>query len=243
VSEAALEARFEIVVGRAAAPFRLQVELRLDRGVLVLFGPSGSGKSLTLQAIVGVVRPRSGFLRVRGSSLYDSAGGVWVPPHRRQVGYVPQHHALFPFCTVRENVAFGLPRRERNGTSTVVGELLAELGLVELASSHPDELSGGERQRVALARALAVRPKLLVLDEPFASIDHEGRSELRAVLKRTLERRGTPAVFVTHDPAEAAELGDRVVRFARGRSTVAGSPADVLGAQASGISESSPARS
>jgi molybdate transport system ATP-binding protein len=243
VSEPALDARLDVVVGNGSSVFRLEVELRLEQGVLVLFGPSGSGKSLTLQAIVGVVRPASGHLRVRGRVLYDGATGDWVPPHKRRVGYVPQHHSLFPFCSVRENVAFGLPRQERSGPSVIVEQLLTELGLERLRDAHPEVLSGGERQRVALARALAVRPELLVLDEPFAAIDHEGRSELRAMLKRTLASHGTPAVFVTHDPVEAAEIGDRVVRFARGRTAEAGTPAEVLPGQRNGMLESSPARS
>jgi ABC-type sulfate/molybdate transport systems ATPase subunit len=140
---------------------------------------------------------------------------------------VPQQHALFPFLDVAGNVAFGLPRAERKGTR--VAALLAELGLADLAGAHPEELSGGERQRVALARALAVEPRLLLLDEPFASIDQEGRAALRRVVREVIDRRRIPAVLVTHDPGEAIALGDRMVRFERGKTAEAGAPAEMLG--------------
>ncbi|HZO13218.1 MAG TPA: ATP-binding cassette domain-containing protein, partial [Polyangiaceae bacterium] len=169
MSARALAARLEVQVGNARKPFRLQVELSLDEGVLVLFGPSGSGKSLTLSTVVGLIRPQSGYLVVAGEKVYDESSSLWVPAHRRRIGYVPQHHSLFPFCDVRDNVAFGLPRAERR-KSRRVDELIEELGLSTLSDAMPTNLSGGERQRVALARALAVEPRLLVLDEPFASI-------------------------------------------------------------------------
>ena len=223
-AEPALEARLVVHQGG----FVVDAELALARGVLVLFGPSGAGKSLTLQALAGLLRPRAGTLRVAGELLYDGARGVDVPAHRRRIGYVPQHHSLFPFCDVAENVAFGLPRRERRRDHPVVQGLLAELGLAHLAGARPASLSGGERQRVALARALAVRPRLLLLDEPFASIDQDGRAALRKTLREALDRHGMPAVFVTHDPDEALALGDHLIRFERGRTTLAGAPASLL---------------
>ncbi|HZS42345.1 MAG TPA: ATP-binding cassette domain-containing protein [Polyangia bacterium] len=224
----AVEARFTVEVGVNGSHFKLESELALERGVLVLFGPSGAGKSLTLQALAGLVRPSRGTIRVHGQLLFDGERRLDVPAHKRAIGYVPQHHSLFPFCDVAENVAFGLPRAQRRRDNPEVRALLDELGLAHLASSRPASLSGGERQRVALARALAVRPRLLLLDEPFASIDQDGRVQLRKILRETLARRDTPAVFVTHDPAEALALGDSLVRFERGRSTVAGEPASLL---------------
>lgn len=225
MSEAlALEADFRVSVGARSSPFEVTAKLSLDRGVLAVFGPSGSGKSLTLQVIAGLLRPQSGRIRVGGEPLSDSEAKLHLPPHRRRVGYVPQHHALFPFCSVWRNVAFGLPRGERRPDHPVVAGLLHELGLEHLTHAMPERLSGGERQRVALARALAVRPRLLLLDEPFNSIDLAGRRELWGVLRATLARHQTPAVFVTHDPVEAAALAERVVLFERGRSTRSGGP-------------------
>lgn len=215
----------------SAGDFSLTAELSLAEGVLVLFGPSGAGKSLTVSALAGLVRPQSGHIHLDGRPLYDSQAGIDVPTRDRHVGFVPQHHSLFPFLDVAENVAFGLPRARRRPDDPQVVELLKELELDHLASSRPGSLSGGERQRVAFARALAVDPKILLLDEPFASIDRAGRKRVRAVLSRVLRHHRIPAVLVTHDPSEALELGDHLVLFERGRTVASGSPADVLGAR------------
>jgi molybdate transport system ATP-binding protein len=223
----ALEARLAIRVGSGDRAFAVEAELALDAGVLVLFGASGVGKTLTLQALAGLITPASGHLRVRGEALFDAARRIDVPAHRRRIGYVPQQHALFPFLDVAGNVAFGLPRAERRGAR--VGALLDELGIAKLAAAHPGSLSGGERQRVSLARALAVEPRLLLLDEPFASIDEEGRAALRRLLREVIDRRKMPAVLVTHDAGEAMTLGDRLVRFERGRTVAAGDPRELLG--------------
>ena len=227
----ALEARFALTAGGGAAAFELQAALTLHQGVLALFGPSGSGKSLTVQALAGLVRPHKGSIRIGGRLLFDGAAALHVPPHRRGIGYVPQHHSLFPFRDVTENVMFGLPRRARRRRSPIVQALLSEVGLTHLARARPEDLSGGERQRVALARALAVNPQVLLLDEPFASIDVDGRAELRGILQETLVKRGTPAVIVTHDRGDIAALADRVVRFERGRTVGECVPADLVSAQ------------
>ena len=224
----ALEARLELRVGRGARAFALEAELSLERGVLVLFGPSGAGKSLTLRALAGLVRPERGFVRVGGESLFDAATGADAPPHRRGIGWVPQRDSLFPFCSAAENVAFGLPRARRRQRDPQVRALLEELGIAALADARPASLSGGERQRVALARALATGPRLLLLDEPFASIDRAGRGELWRLLRAALDRHRAPAVFVTHDADEALALADRVVRYERGRSVESGPPERIL---------------
>ena len=226
--EPALEARLTVTVGADKGEFTVEAELALGRGVLVLFGPSGSGKSLTLQALAGLVRPSRGAMRVAGETLFDSERRIFVPAHKRRIGYVPQHHALFPFLTVAQNVAFGLSWRERRRGAPAIAAMLEELGLAHLAGQRPASLSGGERQRVALARALAVSPRLLLLDEPFASIDQDGRAALRRSLREALDRHGIPAVFVTHDPDEALALGDTLVRFERGRTTLTGAPGALL---------------
>ncbi len=221
---AALAVSVEVRVGAPPAAFAVSVELELARGVAVLFGPSGCGKSITLQAIVGTLAPSAGRLVLHGRTLFDASLGVAVLPHERGIGYVPQHHALFPFATVAENVTFGLPRARRRRVEPEIAALRDELGIASLGAAMPDRLSGGERQRVALARALATRPKLLVLDEPFASIDMTGRAALRRVLRETLARRNLSAVLVTHDPVDALELGDTLVRFERGRTLPPESP-------------------
>jgi len=224
----ALEARVHVRVGRGAEVFALDAELTLERGVLVLFGPSGAGKSLTLRALAGLVRPERGFVRVAGETLFDAERGADVPTHRRGIGWVPQRDSLFPFRSTAENVAFGLPRARRRVLDAELRTLLDELGIAGLAEARPASLSGGERQRVALARALAARPRLLLLDEPFASIDRPGRAELWRLLRATLDRHAAPAVFVTHDADEALALADRVVRYERGRSGKDGAPREIL---------------
>ncbi len=228
-SPPALSAQLTVIAGKGSEAFTVTSELTLDRGLLVLFGPSGAGKSLTLQALAGLIPPARGRILVQGEALYDAERRISVPAQHRRIGYVPQLHSLFPFLDVTENVAFGLPRRERRRDNPRVLSMLEELGLARLARARPTSLSGGERQRVALARALIVEPRLLLLDEPFASIDQEGRAALRAALRAAIDRRGMPAVLVTHDADEALSLGDRLVRFERGRSTVSGAPAELLG--------------
>jgi molybdate transport system ATP-binding protein len=229
MSPPALEARLTVRVGDRARPFSVEVELDLAAGTLVLFGPSGAGKSLTLMALAGLLRPVAGFLRVGGETVFDAERRIFVPPERRRIGYVPQHDALFPFLDVADNVAFGLRRADRRRDHPRVVALLEQLGLEALADRRPESLSGGERQRVALARALAVEPRLLLLDEPFASIDEEGRATLRRALREALSAHRTPAVLVTHDADEALALGDRLVLFETGRTTLAGDPGPLLG--------------
>jgi molybdate transport system ATP-binding protein len=217
VTAPALDAKLRVTVGDRGRFFSLNAELSLDAGVLVLFGPSGAGKTLTLKALAGLLPGVRGHVRLGDDTLLDTARGIDVPVHARRIGYVPQQHALFPFLDVTGNVAFGLPRAERRAPQ--VRDLIEELGLASIASARPETLSGGERQRVALGRALAVAPRLLLLDEPFASIDEEGREGLHELVRDVVGRRHVPTVLVTHNAGEARALGDRMVRFERGRTT------------------------
>ena len=212
----ALEASFGLTVGRGDDAFDLEADLRLEAGVLVLFGPSGCGKTLSVAALAGHLRPARGRIVIGGQVVFDET--TWVPPRRRRIGYVPQHDALFPFRDVVGNLTFGLPRERRRAGDPEIAALLDELGLKHLCGRRPGQLSGGERQRVALGRALAMKPALLLLDEPFASIDTAGRRALRQIVAESLERHAIPAVFVTHDPEEAARLGDVVALYERGRT-------------------------
>jgi molybdate transport system ATP-binding protein len=222
VSAPALDAQLRVTVADQGRTFSINAELLLEAGVLVLFGPSGAGKTLTLKALAGLLPGVRGHVHLDGDTLLDTARGIDVPAHARRIGYVPQQHALFPFLDVAGNVAFGLPRAERRGAK--VRDLIEELGLAPIASARPATLSGGERQRVALGRALAVAPRLLLLDEPFASIDEEGRAGLHELVREVVGRRHVPTVLVTHHAGEARTLGDRMVRFDRGRTTDAGDP-------------------
>src|SRR5438309_751285 len=208
----------EIRLQKSFDGFRLDVAFTVDDGLVVLFGPSGSGKSLTLQAIAGTVQPDAGRIVLDGQPLYDSACRLSVPPQRRHVGYVPQRYALFPHLTVAENIGFGLTRLARRERAQRVAELLEPFGMQGFEHRLPHQLSGGQQQRVALARALAVQPRLLLLDEPFAALDATTRDETRRELRRHLAGFPGVRILVTHDPVDAAMLATRLVIVEAGRA-------------------------
>ncbi len=176
--------------------------------LLTLIGPSGCGKSTTLRLVAGLEKPTSGTIRIAGEVV---AGSAWQPPERRRVGLVFQDHALFPHLSVARNIAFGLNRLDRAERRARVREVLDLVRLGDLAGRYPHELSGGEQQRVALARALAPRPAVVLLDEPFSSLDESLRAKVRADTVGVLRETKTTAIFVTHDQNEALLVGDRVV--------------------------------
>jgi molybdate transport system ATP-binding protein len=206
----------------------LDVAWTAGDGVAVLFGPSGSGKSLTLRCLAGLDRPDAGRMVVNGRVFFDSALGVDLPPHHRRIGYVFQGYALFPHLSVAQNIAFGLRDRPRVERQRRAQEVMERLGLGDLARRSPRELSGGQQQRVALGRALAVDPDLLLLDEPLSALDAPLRRQLRDDLERTLRDWGKPAVLVTHDLSEAYQLADRVVVYDHGRVIQASSKTEFL---------------
>jgi sulfate transport system ATP-binding protein len=193
-----------------------------------LLGPSGCGKTTTLRMIAGFERPSEGQI------LLDGVDMAQTPPHKRDVNTVFQSYALFPHLTVEENVAFGLrvrPRGSRPPAAEIRAKVMDLLKLVQLdwlADRRPSELSGGQRQRVALARALAVEPKVLLLDEPFGSLDARIRQELRRWLRRLHDDIRLTSVFVTHDQEEALDVADRVVVMNRGRIEQMGTPQEVF---------------
>ena len=196
--------------------------------VLSLFGPSGSGKSTTLRAIAGLLRPLEGCIVVGSRPVFDSARSVWLPPHLRRVGYMPQQYGLFPHLVVRRNVAFGLSGWGGAEAAQRVEELLTLLHIDELAERYPAQLSAGQQQRVALARALAPRPEMLLLDEPFSALDQELRRELRKELRAVTQRADIPVVVVTHDWADVLSLSDKVLVLDRGRIVSEGPPLEVM---------------
>ncbi len=208
------------------------ITLHLEPGELVaVVGPSGCGKSTLLRTIAGLLAPDGGRVALGGQLVDD--GTIRIPPERRAVGLVFQDHALFPHLTVNENVGFGIRNpggRRASGRELRdrVAEMLDLVGLDRHGDRYPHELSGGERQRVALARALAPGPALMLFDEPFASIDHNLRVRLRADVVAALRATGTPALFVTHDQAEALAIGDRIAVLRRGRIAQIGAPAAVF---------------
>jgi iron(III) transport system ATP-binding protein len=194
--------------------------LRVGEGELVaLLGPSGSGKTTLLRVIAGFEEPDAGRVAIGGREV--AGNGSWVEPEHRRIGMVFQDGALFPHLTVEGNVAFGARRRER------VAECLELVGLSARADDFPHELSGGERQRVALARALAADPEVVLLDEPFASLDAGRRESLRVEVAEILHAAGTSALLVTHDQAEALSLAGTVAVMRAGRVEQVGTPEEV----------------
>jgi molybdate transport system ATP-binding protein len=203
-------------------------------GLTVLFGPSGCGKTTVLRCLAGLERPDRGTIQAGAETWFDAGSGRSVPPPGRGIGYMFQESALFPHLSVAGNIAYGLhgwPRAERRAR---VAELVRLMGLAEFAHRRPGQVSGGQKQRVALARALAPRPRLVLLDEPFASLDQAAADQLRHSLRQVLQALAVPAVLVTHDPQEALALGDRMLFMKAGRILLDGPPAAVLSATGNG---------
>jgi molybdopterin-binding protein len=196
----------------------LDVDLTVERGdCLALAGPSGAGKTSILRVAAGLLRPERGRVEANGETWLDTERDVDVPAEERRCGFVLQHYALFPHLSAWQNVAYplrGLSRRERRERAV---ELLERFGMGKLADARPHTLSGGERQRVAVARALARGPEVLLLDEPLSALDARTRASAARELAAVLRASEAPALLVTHDFAEAAQLGDRVGIVDKGR--------------------------
>ncbi len=176
--------RLEVRLYRRLPGFTLDVEWTGGEGVAALFGPSGAGKTLTLQCLAGLLRPDAGRIVIDGRVLFDSEAGTDLPPQRRRVGYVFQGYALFPHLSVADNIGFGLRDRPRAEARRRTTEVIARMGLEGLEGRSPRDISGGQRQRVALGRALAPDPALLLLDEPLSALDAPLRSSLRDELRQ-----------------------------------------------------------
>ncbi len=204
---------------RVSRSFTLDTRLACDVRNLVLAGPSGSGKSLTLQAVAGLLTPDSGRIVVGGRVFFDSTQGINLPPRDRRLGYVFQDYALFPHNTVRENIGFGLRRWSANLSleqRTAVTEVMDVFGIRQLEDARPSEISGGQRQRTALARAIVTRPDVLLLDEPFSALDQPLRVRMREELARILAHYSIPMILVTHDIEEAEFFAETVAVYAEG---------------------------
>lgn len=200
--------------------FRLQLDERLTGRITALFGPSGAGKTTTLDAIAGLRTPADGAIAVAGRTLFSTAGRINVPPHDRHVGYVPQDVALFPHMDVRRNVLYGRRPGQRLDLPAVIGML----EIAQLIDRRIADLSGGERQRVALARALMSSPELLLLDEPLAAVDLERRRRILPYLEKVRDQLGVPIIYVTHDAEEVRLFADAVIVLEAGSVVRSGLP-------------------
>lgn len=196
--------------------FQLEAELTADAEALALLGASGSGKSITLRCIAGILRPDEGVIQLDGETLFDSAAHIDLPPQKRQVGYLFQQYALFPNMTVSQNIAAAV--RDRSTAGAVTADLLRRFRLEEASSLRPRQLSGGQQQRCALARILASKPKAILLDEPLSALDSYLKYQVELELQDTLSRFAGPVVWVTHDRGEAWRSCRRVCVIDHGRT-------------------------
>lgn len=212
-----IEARFRIDQGS----FVLDVDLNLpSQGVSSLFGPSGCGKTTLLRAIAGLEHHRDGFLKV-GDMTWQEAG-LFVPPHQRPLGYVFQESSLFPHLSVRRNLEYGVRRVAESERRVSLEQAIALLEIEPLLERKPDTLSGGERQRVAIARALAVSPRLLLMDEPLASLDENRKQEILPYIESLHRELDIPVIHVSHAPDEVARIADHLVLLEAGNVVASG---------------------
>ena len=213
----AVERALSVAVRRHVGDFLLDVTLDADNGIMALVGASGSGKTLTLRAIAGLLTPESGRISTGERVLFDAGHGINVPARDRRIGYVFQQYALFPHFSVAQNVGYGLHDLAVDQRRSRVEEMLALVDLSAFSQRMPRTLSGGEQQRVALARSLAPRPAALLLDEPLSAVDAPLRVRLGEQLVQIVRHLSIPIVLVTHDMSEAVRIADQVVHLERGR--------------------------
>lgn len=202
--------------------FTLQARFESQADRIVLFGPSGVGKTMTLQALAGLQRPDHGHIRLGDQVLFDRQRGVDLPARARRIGYVFQDHALFPHLSVARNIAFGLlptiPWRMSAAHRRQVADIMQALDIDGLQDRLPGSLSGGQRQRVALARALIKAPQVLLLDEPFSALDTALRAKVRDELDAIQRRFAVPMVLISHDLADVEQFADGLVLYEAGRT-------------------------
>ncbi|MCA0300985.1 MAG: molybdenum ABC transporter ATP-binding protein [Proteobacteria bacterium] len=223
----------EVDVDLARGSFRLAARFSAPSGLTALFGRSGSGKTTLVDIVGGLVRPDRGRVAVDGQALVDTASGTFMPRHRRRLGYVFQDSRLFPHLNVRRNLLYG---RWFNRAASLVGggapadldTVVELLGIGALLERAPESLSGGEKQRVAIGRALLAHPRLLLMDEPLASLDEQRRGEILPYIERLRDEAGVPILYVSHSAAEVARLATTVVLLADGKVTAVGPVSEIL---------------
>lgn len=205
---------FDIAVARKLGPNRHDRKIDVGAGLTALFGPSGSGKSTILNMVAGLLRPDQGHIRVNGTTLFDSATGIDLPPNKRQLGYIFQDGRLFPHRRVRANLLYGYRLAIPADRWLRLDEAVSFLGIGDLLERWPATLSGGESQRVAIGRALLAGSRALLMDEPLASLDEPRRDEIMAVIEKIRDELEIPILYVTHDRREVDRLATRTISFA-----------------------------
>src|SRR5215468_804310 len=225
----------EIDAEQQLGAFHLDVHLRApSHGVTALFGRSGSGKTSLVNMLAGLTRPARGRIAIDDTVLFDSSTGTNRAPERRRLGYVFQEDRLFPHLSVRNNLLYGHRRAPESELTTTLPEIVELLGIGNLLERRPARLSGGEKQRVAIGRALLAHPRLLLMDEPLASLDEARRAEILPYIERLRDEAGVPILYVSHSVSEVARLATTVVILTDGKVTAAGPVADILSQADSG---------
>jgi molybdate transport system ATP-binding protein len=208
--------------------FQLSIEFEAASGVTALYGPSGAGKTLTLDALSGFVTPDAGRILFNDRIVFDAEANVNIPPRDRNAGYVFQDHALFPHMTVRDNLVFAAHKLARLERHRRITEVLDRFHLTDLAARKPRELSGGQKQRASIARALIADPAVLLLDEPSQGLDINLRAELFSTVTQLRRQLDIPVILVTHDLEECFALADRVLIYEHGSIIHRGTPVELL---------------
>lgn len=208
--------------------FRLDARFSAGGGITALFGPSGAGKTTILNMLAGLLRPERGRIVIADQVAVDTERGLFVPPHKRRIGYVFQDALLFPHLSVGQDLRFGRWFAGGSTSGPQPEQVIAALGIAALLERRPGRLSGGEKQRVALARALLASPRLLLMDEPLASLDGTRKNEILPLIETVRDTFRIPVLYVTHAPAEVRRLASSVVLVRDGTIIATGTPAEIL---------------
>ena len=211
---------FDIDIQARRGDFAIAVAFQADAGITALFGPSGAGKTSILNMIGGVLRPSKGRIAVDGQVLFDSDAGIDLKPEHRRVGYIFQDARLFPHMSVERNLLYGFNLADPSARYATPEHIVELLGIGALLNRRPASLSGGEQQRVAIGRAILASPRLLLMDEPLASLDDARKQEILPYIERLRDELKIPILYVTHARAEVDRLAASVISIENGRVTV-----------------------
>ena len=216
-------------ITQAFGSFRLETQFEVEEGsITAIFGKSGAGKTSTINAIAGLTRPDVGVIQIGNTTLFDQNLRINLPIYKRQIGYVFQDDRLFPHMTVRNNLIYGTPKNRDVANSLNLTDITGLLELAPLLERRPRTLSGGEKQRVAIGRALLSNPKLLLMDEPLASIDVQHRFEILPFIQRVREKTGITIIYVTHALEEVIFIADQIILLSEGQVTAQGTVEEIM---------------
>ena len=221
-----IEISLQKILKSSTGEMKLDLKMQFEEGKLItIYGKSGAGKSTLLMLLAGLMNPEKGYIRMGNDVWTDTTRQIFLPPQKRNIGFVFQEYALFPNMTVRENLRFGLGKGQ---SKAIVDKLVDIIDLGQLQSRKPNTLSGGQKQRVALARALVTQPRMLLLDEPLSALDHEMRVKLQSYILEVHKEFGLTTLLISHDVSEIIRLSDFMIEMDQGSTVRQGNPADMF---------------